>query len=125
MKSSRTELPVVCKDVPLPKLNYRSRNPRQCRSRWYSFLQSLEPGDSFVIKVHESQSVMLAAKKAEVMITWRKEGSDYRIWRVSEELMPDRPRHQRLVKKPEPAKKPEFSRASEPSGLTGEDLSLL
>jgi hypothetical protein len=68
---------------------------------------------------------MIAAKKAHVHLTWRTEGQQYRVWRITEVDLPSKPKRLwvRETKKQVPF--PEAPKPVLPNQPEGEDLSLL
>ena len=125
MKTKRTELPTVEKEIPLPVIKYHPKT-RASRSRWVDFLLALVPGDSFVIQPGESQTVMIQAKRLGLFITWRNVEGGLRVWLVPEEKIPAKPKMKWL---PDEKKQVPFPVAKQPPqaqrGFEPLDVSLL
>ncbi len=66
----------IQKNIPLP-------GPATNQAKWKEILEKMVPGDSIVVKTYgEINAMRLRARLTDIMITSRKEGNGFRVWRV-------------------------------------------
>lgn len=70
MKGIRTELPTIEKGIPCPIKTHPAQYKKRA-SLWHDFLQSLAPGDSFLVLEREVQNLTHIARQMQIKVVVR------------------------------------------------------